>query len=166
MRPRQALSLNEHSPHEPCFKRLGDGRHDCCLRFDLCCGVAFGRVPTLRIDRAGISLVGASLMIGLGSLSLSEALKTIDLDAIALLLDRMIIAGQLRVSGFYALSLKAGQRAPSDALHCQYLICQSRPNRANLRFQIPAIWGMPDQTPASVTGATHGRKPADDRTAK
>jgi hypothetical protein len=47
-------------------------------------GVALGRAPGLRIDRAGIALVGASLMIGLGSLSLSEALKAIDLDAIAI----------------------------------------------------------------------------------
>ncbi|MDQ6867732.1 MAG: hypothetical protein M3178_04790 [Pseudomonadota bacterium] len=31
-------------------------------------GVALGRAPGLRIDRAGIAPVGASLMIGLGSL--------------------------------------------------------------------------------------------------
>ena len=36
-------------------------------------GVALGRVPGLRIDRAGISLVGASLMIAFGALSLEEA---------------------------------------------------------------------------------------------
>ena len=32
-------------------------------------GVALGRAPGLRIDRAGMALVGASLMIGLGTLS-------------------------------------------------------------------------------------------------
>lgn len=64
-------------------------------------GVALGRAPGLRIDRAGIALVGASLMIGLGTLSLDEALKAIDLDAIALLLGMMIIVSQLRVSGFF-----------------------------------------------------------------
>ena len=48
-------------------------------------GVALGRVPGLRIDRAGIALVGASLMIAFGTLSLEEAFKAIDLDAIALL---------------------------------------------------------------------------------
>lgn len=67
-------------------------------------GVALGRAPGLRIDRAGIALVGASLMIGLGLLSLSEALKANNLDAIALLLGMMIIVSQLRVSGFYDLS--------------------------------------------------------------
>ena len=67
-------------------------------------GVALGRAPGLRIDRAGIALVGASLMIGLGTLSLDEALKAIDLEAIALLLGMMIIVGQLRVSGFFELA--------------------------------------------------------------
>jgi Na+/H+ antiporter NhaD/arsenite permease-like protein len=77
-------------------------------------GVAFGRAPGLRIDRAGIALVGASLMIGLKSLSLDEALKAIDLDAIALLLGMMIIVSQLRVSGFFELASRfALRRAPS-----------------------------------------------------
>jgi Na+/H+ antiporter NhaD/arsenite permease-like protein len=77
-------------------------------------GVAFGRAPGLRIDRAGIALVGASLMIGLKSLSLDEALKAIDLDAIALLLGMMIIVSQLRVSGFFELASRFALRpAPS-----------------------------------------------------
>ena len=76
--------------------------------------VAFGRAPGLRIDRAGIALVGASLMIGLKTLSLDEALKAIDLDAIALLLGMMIIVSQLRVSGFFELANRfALRRAPS-----------------------------------------------------
>jgi Na+/H+ antiporter NhaD/arsenite permease-like protein len=64
-------------------------------------GVALGRVPGLR---AGISLVGASLMIAFGTLSLEEAFKAVDLDAIALLLGMMIIVAQLRVSGFFELA--------------------------------------------------------------
>ncbi len=67
-------------------------------------GVALGRVPGLRIDRAGIAFVGASLMIAFGTLSLEEAFKAIDLDAIALLLGMMIIVAQLRVSGFFELA--------------------------------------------------------------
>ncbi len=75
-------------------------------------GVALGRVPGLRIDRAGISLVGASLMIAFGTLSLEEAFKAVDLDAIALLLGMMIIVAQLRVSGFFELATRfATQRA-------------------------------------------------------
>ena len=78
-------------------------------------GVALGRAPGLRIDRAGIALVGASLMIGLGSLSLSEALKAIDLDAITLLLGMMIIVSQLRVSGFFELAAHFALRRAHSA---------------------------------------------------
>ncbi|WP_026606301.1 anion transporter [Methylocapsa acidiphila] len=67
-------------------------------------GVALGRIPGLRIDRAGIALLGACLMISLGALSLEDAFKAIDLDTIALLLGMMIIVGHLRVSGFFELA--------------------------------------------------------------
>jgi Na+/H+ antiporter NhaD/arsenite permease-like protein len=74
--------------------------------------LAIGRIPGLSIDRAGISLVGASLMIAFGTLSLEEAFKAVDLDAIALLLGMMIIVAQLRVSGFFELATRfATQRA-------------------------------------------------------
>ena len=78
--------------------------------------MALGRTPGLRIDRAGIVLVGASLMIGLGTLSLDEALKAIDLDAIALLLGMMIIVSQLRVSGFFELATRFALRRAHSAL--------------------------------------------------
>ena len=60
--------------------------------------------PGFRIDRAGIALVGASLMVALGTLDLDEAFQAIDLDAIALLLGMMIIVAQLRVSGFFEIA--------------------------------------------------------------
>jgi len=64
-------------------------------------GVAFGRAPGLRIDRAGMALVGACMMLVVGALSFEDALKAIDLDTIALLLGMMIIVSQLRISGFF-----------------------------------------------------------------
>ncbi len=67
-------------------------------------GVALGRAPGLRIDRAGIALVGAGLMLAFGPLGFEDALKAIDLDTIALLLGMMIIIAQLRVSGFFELA--------------------------------------------------------------
>ncbi|WOJ89431.1 anion transporter [Methylocapsa polymorpha] len=75
-------------------------------------GVALGRIPGFRIDRAGIALLGASAMIAAGVLSLEDAFNAIDLDTIALLLGMMIIVGQLRVSGFFELASRfAIQRA-------------------------------------------------------
>jgi Na+/H+ antiporter NhaD/arsenite permease-like protein len=78
-------------------------------------GVALGRAPGLRIDRAGMALLGASLMIGLGTLSLDEALKAVDLDALALLLGMMIIVSQLRVSGFFELASRFALRRAHSA---------------------------------------------------
>ena len=66
--------------------------------------VAFGRLPGLRLDRAGAALVGASLMVASGSLTLEEAYRAIDLDTIALLLGMMILVANLRFAGFFALA--------------------------------------------------------------
>ncbi|WP_245276172.1 SLC13 family permease [Methylocapsa aurea] len=67
-------------------------------------GVALGRAPGLRIDRAGMALVGAALMLAIGALSLEDALRAVDLETIALLLGMMIIVAQLRLSGFFELA--------------------------------------------------------------
>lgn len=67
-------------------------------------GIAIGRAPGLRMDRAGMALVGASLMLAAGAFRFEDALKAIDLDTIALLLGMMIIIAQLRVSGFFELA--------------------------------------------------------------
>ncbi len=66
--------------------------------------LAIGKVPGLSIDRAGIALVGAGLMVASGALSLEEAYKAIDLDTITLLLGMMILVASLRLSGFFACS--------------------------------------------------------------
>jgi len=66
--------------------------------------LAIGRIPGMAIDRAGIALVGAGLMVASGALTLEEAYKAIDLDTITLLLGMMIIVASLRLSGFFALA--------------------------------------------------------------
>ena len=66
--------------------------------------LAIGRIPGLRIDRAGIALVGAGLMVASGALPLDAAYKAIDLDTITLLLGMMIVVANLRLSGFFAVA--------------------------------------------------------------
>jgi Na+/H+ antiporter NhaD/arsenite permease-like protein len=66
--------------------------------------VAFGRLPFLRIDRTGAALIGASLMVASGTLSLQEAYRAVDFDTITLLLGMMIIVANLRLSGFFGLA--------------------------------------------------------------
>ena len=64
-------------------------------------GVALGRLPFFRLDRAGIAFVGAVLMVASGALTLRQAVAAIDFDTIALLLGMMILAAALRRAGFF-----------------------------------------------------------------
>ncbi|MGA3403304.1 MAG: anion transporter [Acetobacteraceae bacterium] len=66
--------------------------------------LAIGKIPGLSIDRAGVALVGAGLMVASGVLSLEDAYKAIDLDTITLLLGMMIVVASLRLSGFFAVA--------------------------------------------------------------
>jgi Na+/H+ antiporter NhaD/arsenite permease-like protein len=65
--------------------------------------IALGRLPGFRLDRAGAALLGASLMVACGVISIEEAYRAIDLDTIVLLLGMMIVVANLRLSGFFAL---------------------------------------------------------------
>jgi Na+/H+ antiporter NhaD/arsenite permease-like protein len=66
-------------------------------------GLAIGKVPWLHMDRAGIALAGAILMLITGMLSLDQAVSTasIDYKTIALLFGMMIVIAFLRLSGFF-----------------------------------------------------------------
>ena len=75
--------------------------------------LAIGKVPGLSIDRAGIALVGACLMVAAGILTPEEAYQAIDLDTITLLLGIMIVVANLRLSGFFALAAVSLMRRAS-----------------------------------------------------
>src|SRR5271170_7199654 len=66
--------------------------------------LAIGRIPGLSIDRSGIALVGAGLMVASGSLSLEDAYRAVDLDTLTLLLGMMIVVASLRLSGFFGVA--------------------------------------------------------------
>ncbi len=66
-------------------------------------GLAFGKVPGLRIDRAGIALVGATLILSTGILSLEQAVgpDSIDYKTLVLLFGMMVVIAFLRLSRFF-----------------------------------------------------------------
>jgi Na+/H+ antiporter NhaD/arsenite permease-like protein len=66
-------------------------------------GIALGRVPGFRLDRAGIALTGAALMMAIGAITPEEAYRAVNLDTLALLLGMMIMVAHLRLSGFFRL---------------------------------------------------------------
>jgi Na+/H+ antiporter NhaD/arsenite permease-like protein len=65
--------------------------------------IAIGRVPGLRLDRAGAALVGGTLMVAVGAVGLDRLAQAIDMPTLALLLGLMIVVGNLRLSGFFRL---------------------------------------------------------------
>jgi Na+/H+ antiporter NhaD/arsenite permease-like protein len=88
--------------------------------------VATGAAPGLSLDRAGAALVGASLMVGCGVLSLDEAYRAVDFDTITLLLGMMIVVANLRLSGFFRLAsnvVVSRARHPLALLAAIVLVC-------------------------------------------
>ena len=64
-------------------------------------GMFLGGLPRLKLDRAGIALLGAIAMIGLGAMDVATAARAIDLPTILLLFSFMVISAQMRLGGFY-----------------------------------------------------------------
>jgi len=64
-------------------------------------GVAVGRYPWLRMNRATIALVGATALIVGGALTLEEAYAALDLNTLTLLFAMMVINVNLRLAGFF-----------------------------------------------------------------
>lgn len=66
-------------------------------------GVAVGRFPWLRMNRATIALTGATALIVVGAMGLEEAFHALDLDTLTLLFAMMVINVNLRRAGFFQL---------------------------------------------------------------
>ena len=70
--------------------------------------LVIGKIPGLSIDRAGVVLVDAGLMVASGVLPLEDTYNAIDLDTITLLLGMMIVVANLGLSGFFAVATTWG----------------------------------------------------------
>lgn len=66
-------------------------------------GFSFGGFPYLRVDRAGVAIIGAVALVSAGILTFDESIKAIDFNTIILLLGMMMVAANLRISGFFAV---------------------------------------------------------------
>lgn len=66
-------------------------------------GVAIGRYPWLRMNRATIALVGAVGLLAIGALTLEEAYAALDLNTLALLFAMMVLNVNLRLAGFFRM---------------------------------------------------------------
>lgn len=64
-------------------------------------GMLLGRLPGLRVDRAGVALLGALLLVVSGCLDLQQAWRAVDVSTLGLLFALMVVSAQLRLGGFY-----------------------------------------------------------------
>lgn len=82
-------------------------------------GMLLGGLPRLRLDRTGIALLGAIVLLASGAISAEEALRGVDIPTLALLFGLMVISAQLRLGGFYtwvARRLTSRQTSPARLL--------------------------------------------------
>jgi Na+/H+ antiporter NhaD/arsenite permease-like protein len=68
-------------------------------------GLGLGYIPGMRMNRASIALVGASLLMALGALDLKAAWGAIDYKTLIFLFGMMVISANLAASGFFQLAL-------------------------------------------------------------
>ena len=64
-------------------------------------GMFAGGLPKLALDRTGVSLLGALVLIAAGVLSPTHAWQAIDVSTMTLLFGLMVVSAQLRLGGFY-----------------------------------------------------------------
>jgi Na+/H+ antiporter NhaD/arsenite permease-like protein len=68
-------------------------------------GVAVGRWPWLKMNRATIALVGATALIAIGAIPLERAFDAIDWNTLVLLFAMMVLNVNLRIAGFFHVML-------------------------------------------------------------
>lgn len=64
-------------------------------------GMILGGLPRLKLDRTGVALLGAIVLISSGVVTLQRATSMVDLPTVTLLFGLMILSAQLRLGGFY-----------------------------------------------------------------
>jgi Na+/H+ antiporter NhaD/arsenite permease-like protein len=65
-------------------------------------GMLLGRLPSLQLDRTGVALLGAIVLVAAEVVPLEAAAAAIDGPTMALLFGFMVLSAQLRQSGFFA----------------------------------------------------------------
>jgi Na+/H+ antiporter NhaD/arsenite permease-like protein len=64
-------------------------------------GMILGGLPFLQLDRTGVALLGAIVLIAAEAVTPEQAAKAIHLPTILLLFSFMVVSAQLRLGGFY-----------------------------------------------------------------
>jgi Na+/H+ antiporter NhaD/arsenite permease-like protein len=82
-------------------------------------GMLLGEIPPLALDRTGVAILGAIVLVASERITPPMAWEAVDVSTLALLAGLMVVSAQLRLSGFYtavARKLAAAPLAPPAAL--------------------------------------------------
>lgn len=102
-------------------------------------GMMLGRLPWLALDRTGVALLGAIVLIVSEAVTPETAWYSVDMPTMGLLFGLMVVSSQLRLGGFYTLvarsiasanvsppmllGLLIGVAAVLSALLCNDIVC-------------------------------------------
>jgi Na+/H+ antiporter NhaD/arsenite permease-like protein len=64
-------------------------------------GMILGGLPFLQLDRTGVALLGAIVLIAVEALTPEQAARSVHLPTVLLLFSFMVVSAQLRLGGFY-----------------------------------------------------------------
>jgi len=79
-------------------------------------GMALGRLPGLALDRSGIALCGAALLLATGALPYDEWAQALDLPTLVLLFALMLVGGHFAEAGAFDAVARALSRSPLSPL--------------------------------------------------
>ena len=67
-------------------------------------GMALGRVPGLKIDRSGIALIAAVILVATGEVPAEQIAKAMHFPTLLLMGGLMILSARVRAAGFYEVA--------------------------------------------------------------
>jgi Na+/H+ antiporter NhaD/arsenite permease-like protein len=79
----------------------------------VCLGMALGRWPGLTIDRTGIALVGAIVLVLAGAVGPDQVRAAIEVPTLVILFGLMVLSAQHAACGFYAWCSRRIARTPA-----------------------------------------------------
>ncbi len=88
-------------------------------------GMLLGEIPPLALDRTGVAILGAIVLVATERVSPQMAWEAVDVGTLALLAGLMVVSAQFRLAGFYTYvtrRLAAAPLAPPAALAAVLLV--------------------------------------------
>jgi len=116
-------------------------------------GMALGRWPGLAIDRTGVAVIGAIVLLVSGAVDGHGAIRFIDFPTIAVLFALMVISAQFAASGFFDWLGQRVARGEADRKRLLFHVVLTGGVLASLLTNDVVVWAL---TPVLVHGLLRG----------